>query len=91
MNFKLHTTTLTYWIDSLANIWDMFSLYKDQSNCEHLFFRSSQQVSYPNLSYLTQVIEMQNFSPQTLHLYSRAVVVLSVMYLVIRMRMQERK
>lgn len=86
-NFKLMTRSSTYWIDILTTLWDQY-IAEDITYENELTFR--QEKSKRSISHLFQIVE-KSYLFIEVYQYSVPCLVLSAMYLIIRMQLQEQK
>lgn len=83
-NFKLVKRSTTYWIDILTLLWD--SYINEEITWElDLLFRCDKNKR--NISHCYQLIEKLSLDLE-IYNYSTPLVVLSAMYLIIRMRLE---
>ena len=85
LNFKLTILTYSHWIDKLTVLWDRYLASTECSFQEVLFFKKND--SLKNYSYLTQLSEVAYYFPYA-YFYSKAVIVLAIMYLISRIRVE---
>ncbi len=85
LNYLIRFKTNAYWVDLLTVIWDqrILSLHPDY---DKLLFRCPKYRI--NMSYLLQILEILHYDLQVYN-YSEVALVLSVIYLLIRITMQE--
>jgi hypothetical protein len=86
-NFKLVTRSTTYWVDLLTTLWDSHITHGMNWDDE-LLFRSDKNKR--NISHLYQILEKVSLSVD-MHNFSKPKLVLSAMYLVCRMHLEEQK
>lgn len=86
-NFKLITRSSTYWVDILTTLWDEY-ISEDLTWEDQLTFR--QEKSKRSISHLFQILE-KCFLFTEVYQYSVPNLVLSAMYLIIRMQLEEQK
>ena len=85
LDYRIRYKTYAYWIDLLTIIWDqrLLALYPEM---EKLLFRCPKFKI--NMSYLLQILEILQYDIQAYN-YSEIALVLSVIYLLIRITMEE--
>lgn len=86
-NFKLMQRSSTYWIDLLTTLWDGYIIQEMPLDSD-LLFRSER--SKRNISHLFQIVE-KVASHLEMYQFSKAYIVLSAMYLIVRMQLEEQK
>ena len=84
LNYFLRFRTSAYWIDLLTVIWDQRILTYHDPTYEKLLFRSPKHRI--NMSYLLQISEIIYYDVHVYH-YSEVVLVLSAIYLLVRITM----
>ena len=83
LNFKLTIRSFTFWVDSLTIIWDTYIMESYSKLRSKVSFRSPECLK--NISYLLQLVELSYYFPYA-YFYPKVILVLSVMYLLIRIR-----
>ena len=85
LNFKLTISTYSHWVDKLTVLWDRYISSTECQYQEILLFR--QNNSLKNFCYLTQLAEVAYYFPYA-YFYSKAVIILAIMYLIARIRVE---
>ena len=85
LNFKLTIRSYTFWIDSLTTIWDSYIQQIYPKIKSKVSFRCVQCAK--NFSYLSTLVEVSYYFPYA-YFYPKVILILSVMYLLIRIRME---
>jgi hypothetical protein len=86
-SFKLVARSSTYWVDALTVLWDGY-ICGEIAWDEELLFRSEKNKR--NISHCYQIVEKLQQEVEV-YQYSKPLLVLSAMYLIVRMRMEEQK
>lgn len=86
-NFKLMARSSTYWVDVLTMLWDEYILEVCWEE-EDLLFRRERNKR--NISHCYQLVEKLYLELEA-YSYAKPTLVLSAMYLVVRMRLEEQK
>ena len=85
LNFKLTIRSFTFWIDSLTSLWDSYILQAYSKLKSKVSFRTPECIK--NLSYLLGLVEVAYYFPYA-YFYPKVILVLSVMYLLVRIRIE---
>ena len=87
-DFRVWKRTYSYWADVLTMMWDQFLLQDcldNYGNLDYLLFRCLTKTK--NFAYLVQILEASLYTTQ-FYSYSLMSIVLSAMYLLIRINME---
>lgn len=85
LNFKLTIRGFTFWVDSLTSLWDSYIVDTYSKMKGKVSFRTPDCVK--NLSYLYELVEVSYYFPYA-YFYPKVILVLSVMYLLVRIRIE---
>ena len=85
LNFKLTIRSFTFWIDSLTSLWDTYILQSYSKLKSKVSFRTPECIK--NLSYILGLVEVSYYFPYA-YFYPKVILILSVMYLLIRIRIE---
>ena len=87
-NFRISKRTYAYWIDMLTMMWDQFLLreyLENTAGLDCILFRCLTKTQ--NFAYLVQILESSLSSTQ-FYSYNLVSMVLSAMYLLVRINME---
>lgn len=85
LNFKLTIRSFTFWADSLTILWDSYILQSFSKLKSKVCFRTPDCIK--NLSYMLELVEVSYYFPYA-YFYPKVILVLSVMYLLVRIRIE---